>query len=822
MKRLLITMTLLGVLCGSAVADEDSKGPVTIKDHTAEMEKFSGLFTYYWDSAKGKVWLEIEELGVEILYVSYVSRGLGSNDIGLDRGQISGTSVVYFRRIGPKVLMMEKNYDYRATAGDASQQTAVDESFAQSTLWGFEVKAEKDGRVLVDATDFILRDARDVVGSLRRSGQGRFSLESSRSAIEPARTRNFPENTEFEALLTYTSDTAGAYVSEVAPTPQAFTIGQHHSFVNLPEPGFKPRKLDPRCGYFGISYVDQSAPLSESTTRRFITRHRLEKTKPGPSPSEVVEPIVYYVDRGAPEPMRSALVEGASWWNEAFEAAGFLNAFRVDLMPEDADPLDVRYNTIQWVHRSTRGWSYGGAVVDPRTGEAIKGHVTLGSLRARQDYMIAEGVLGPYEEGNDADPRMRELALARLRQLSCHEVGHTLGLRHNYVASAFDRNSVMDYPYPYIALAEDGSIDVSDAYGVGVGEWDKAAITYGYQEFPDEIDQDSALADYLDGVFASGLVYLSDRDARSAGSAHPFAHLWDNGANAIDELDRLMKVRAKMLERFSERVIQSGTPMVMLEEALVPIYMYHRYQLQAVPKFVGGADYRFVVRDGSGDPHTRPVDANEQRRALRSLMDAVKPSALMLSEELLSLLQPQTIGYVRPREVFSRRTGDVFDLASAAEGVADTPIRYLLHPQRAARLEAQHAADSAFPGLGEVIDIMLNATWGEDRQQDLEGSLQRTVDNLILHHLIRLANSSSAPTDVRAIAYNRLELLDSFLTEQMDQQHPEADRTHFSYASRRIQQFLEDPTEFESYKPTPAPAGSPIGNEPGNIGCCLD
>ncbi len=424
------------------------------------------------------------------------------------------------------------------------------------------------------------------MGSLGRSGQGRFKLETSRSAVEPERTKNFPKNTEFEALLTYTADTAGANVRQVAPTPTSLTIGQHHSFVKLPEPGFKPRKRDPRCGYFGMSYVDHSAPLGESNTEHFIARHRLEKTSPGPAPSEVVEPLVYYVDRGAPEPMRSALVEGAAWWNEAFESAGFLNAFRVELLPEDADPLDVRYNTIQWVHRSTRGWSYGGGVVDPRTGEMIKGHVTLGSLRARQDYLIAEGALGPYGDGND-EPRMRELALARLRQLSCHEVGHTLGLRHNYAASAQDRASVMDYPYPYITLTDDGSIDLSDAYGVGVGEWDKAAIKYGYQDFAEGIDEDAALGTYLDEVFASGLAYLSDGDARPVGSAHPYAHLWDNGANAIDELDRLMKVRARMLERFSERVLQSKMPLVMLEETLVPIYMFHRYQLEAVPKFIG-------------------------------------------------------------------------------------------------------------------------------------------------------------------------------------------------------------------------------------------
>lgn len=822
MKRFCISLALIFAFTVSTLADDDSKGLATIKDHTADMEKHKGFFTYYWDNAEGKIWLEIAEMETEILYVTYLSRGLGSNDLGLDRGQINESWVVYFRRIGPKVLMMQKNYDYRATADDASQKRAVEESFAQSTLWGFEVGAEEDGRVLVDATAFLLRDARDVEGTISRDGQGHFSLEASRSAIDMSRTKNFPENSEFEAILTYTADTAGFHVRRVAPTPTAFTIQLHHSLVQLPPPGFVPRIRDPRCGYFGMSYVDHSAALTEPNTKRFIMRQRLIKKNPGPAPSEVVEPLVYYVDRGTPEPMRSALVEGASWWAEAFEAAGFLNAFRVEIMPEDADPMDTRYNTIQWVHRSTRGWSYGGAVTDPRTGEAIKGHITLGSLRARQDYLIAEGALGPYIEGHDNDTRMRDLALARLRQLSCHEVGHTLGLRHNYIASTMGRESVMDYAYPYITLADDGSIDVSDAYDVGMGAWDIAAIKYGYQEFEEGVNVDSALTAYLDSIFASGHKYVTDGDARSMGSAHPYAHLWDNGANAIDELNRLMKVRETMLDNFSANAIQSGTPMVMLEEALVPIYMFHRYQLQAVPKFVGGVDYRFAVRDGSQPARTIPVSGREQRQALRSLLNAIHPSELMLSDELLEILQPQTIGYVRSNEIFRRRTGSVFDLPSAAEGVANIPLQYLLHPQRATRLEAQHAYNSDLPGLGEVIDEIFGSTWQSDRIEGLEGQVQMTVDNLALHHLIRLANSGSAPSNVRAVAYDRLEQLDSWLATRMDRQRSEAHGIHFKYGSMQIQRFLDSPEDFESYSPIRPPAGSPIGTPLGQFGCDLN
>ncbi|HSG99675.1 MAG TPA: DUF5117 domain-containing protein, partial [candidate division Zixibacteria bacterium] len=493
MKLARIVILVLCTTQGIAGAAEKTVKPPAIGDHTAEMSRHDGFFPYYWDARTGQIWLEIDKFESEFLYVSYLSRGLGSNDLGLDRGQISSSAVVSFRRIGPKVLMVEKNYAYRATSGDPDQLLSVDESFAHSTLWGFKVAAESGGRVLVDATDFLLRDARDVTGTLARQGQGRFTLAESRSALEPERTKNFPLNTEFEAVLTFTADTAGFYVRQVAPTPNAFTVGQHHSFVQLPESGYKPRRDDPRCGYFSGSYVDHSAPLTEPNTVHYIIRHRLQKTNPGAAPSEVVEPIVYYVDRGVPEPMRSALIEGASWWNAAFEAAGFRNAFRVELMPADADPLDLRYNTIQWVHRATRGWSYGNSVVDPRTGEVLKGHVTLGSLRARQDYLIAEGILSPYHDAGEIDPRMEQLALARLRQLACHEVGHTLGLAHNFAASAHDRASVMDYPYPQVTVEQGGAIDLSDAYGVGIAEWDRVAITYGYQEFAAGTDEDEAL-----------------------------------------------------------------------------------------------------------------------------------------------------------------------------------------------------------------------------------------------------------------------------------------------------------------------------------------
>lgn len=545
-------------------------GQSSLTDKTADMQFYEGYFNFWWDAKEGKIWLEIDKLDQEILYVNSLAAGMGSNDIGLDRGQLGGTQIVIFERVGPKVLMRQPNYRYRASSENWLERKSVDEAFAQSVLWGFTISAEENGRVLVDATDFLLRDAHDVVGRLRGSNQGNYSVDRSRSAIYLPGTFNFPKNSEFEAILTYTGTGAGGWVRSVTPSANAITVRLHHSFIELPDDNYKPRKMDPRAGYFGINYQDYSAPIGGDFVQRFISRHRLEKKDPASPMSEAVEPIVYYLDNGTPEPIRSALLDGARWWSEAFEAIGYKDAYRVEILPADAHPLDVRYNVIQWVHRSTRGWSYGASVTDPRTGEIIKGHVSLGSLRVRQDFMIAEGLLGPYADGSDPDPRMLEMALARIRQLSAHEIGHTLGIAHNFASSVNDRASVMDYPHPKVIVKEDGSFDLSEAYAVGMGAWDIQAIAYGYQHFPENTNEDEALDAILRETIDRGLLYITDRDARPQGGAHPDAHLWEYGSDHISQMDHILQIRQLALQRFSDNMIRYGRPMAELEDVPVP------------------------------------------------------------------------------------------------------------------------------------------------------------------------------------------------------------------------------------------------------------
>src|ERR1043166_7889461 len=680
--RMKLLCLLLVLLCFSTM---HAQKPQTLSEKVAGMEKFPGFVPFYWDAKAGKVWLEIDKWNTEFLYVESLPAGIGSNDIGLDRGQLGRSSIVRFDRSGPRVQLVAPNYYFRAISNNPDERAAVKDAFAESTLWGFEVAAEENGRVLVDATNFYLRDVHDVTETLQRQHEGTYRLDPSRSAFYLPNTKNFPRNTEVETMLTFTGDPTGQYLRQVVPVPEAITVRERHSFVQLPGPGFKPRVYDPRAGYFGIQYMDFATPIDDPITKRFIARHRLEKKDPSARVSEAVQPIVYYVDRGAPEPVRSALLEGARWWNQAFEAIGYKDAFRVELMPPDMDPMDVRYNVIQWVHRSTRGWSYGNSLTDPRTGEIIQGRVSLGSLRDRQDFLIAEGLLAPYNGTNTPSPKLMEMVLARLRQLAAHEVGHTLGLQHNYAASPTGRDSVMDYPAPWAKRVLDGVPDLSDAYATGIGEWDKVEIACGYQDFAPGTNEAQALDKTLGDAFARGLMYLTDQDARPESSSSSVAHLWDNGRNAVDELGNVMKVRAAALRRFGENNIREGAPLATIEEVLVPIYMYHRYQVEAAAKIVGGQDYTFSVK-GKGDRNPQIVAPEEQRRALAAVLDTLKPEALAVPEPLLRLLPPRPPNHQRTRENFRIRPQPVFDALAPAEAVADHVPGFFFNAERAARL----------------------------------------------------------------------------------------------------------------------------------------
>ena len=807
MQKLIAFLLLLPIYVAAQNQPSTKQGLPTIEEKTKDLKKYEGFLNFYWDENSGKVWLEIDKLDAELLYVTSLPAGLGSNDVGLDRGLLGSERIVKFSKVGRKILLIQPNQNYRAITNDVAEKRAVEQSFAQSTLWGFTLEAESNNHYLVDVTDFLLRDAMQVSNRLRSNQQGNYSLDKSRSAMYLQRTKNFPQNTEFEVSTTFTNadGNTGNYLRDVVPSAEALTVRMHHSFVQLPDSDYQPRVFDPRSSYYPVSFYDFSTPVTEPIEKYFIMRHRLKKKDPTAAISEPVEPIIYYLDNGTPEPIRSALMEGASWWNQAFEAAGYKNAFQVKLLPEDADPMDVRYNVINWVHRSTRGWSYGASVADPRTGEIIKGHVTLGSLRVRQDYLIAAGLLAPYENGIPADNKMLKMALDRLKQLAAHEIGHTIGLMHNYAASISNRGSVMDYPHPLVKLNAAGEIDLRDAYDLKIGEWDKAAITWGYQDFPAGTNESAALNKIMVEANKKGLQFISDQDARATGGLHPQAHLWDNGSDAVTELQEMMKVRSKALSQFGEKNIRPGMPMAMLEDALVTVYFSHRYQIEAGTKLVGGMNYTYATR-GDGQLVTKSLSKEEQKKALNAIIDCLDPKFLELPNRIAQLIPPRPAGYDFSRELFKKRTGLAFDVLSPAETAADLPLSFLFNAQRLSRM-AQYEVQSNGLGVAEMVNMLITKTWKAPRQTGIYKLIQLQTEQVLLTYLLSASVNDNNSFAVKAALQKAISDLWIFVDKQEKAATDETYKGHLLLALERM-------NEPEAAKPAihkEIPPGAPIG-----------
>mgnify|MGYP006078721955 FL=1 len=767
-------------------------------------ELYNGFFNFNYHSQKDQLFLSVDKLDQEFLYVNSLSQGIGSNDIGLDRGQLGNKRIVYFTKTGNKLFLVQPNLKYRSTSDNPQEKRSIKEAFAKSVLYSFPIEERINGSYIINLTPFLLEDAHGVSKRLKLRRQGTFKIDKDRSAVYLDRTKAFPLNIEFDMLLTFTGSDPGNSLRSVTPTPNAITVNQHHSFVALPDSDYETRKFDPRSGVNAFSFYDYSSPVNESTEKRYIYRHRLEKKDPSAEISEAIEPIIYYLDNGTPEPVRSALIEGGGWWNQAFESIGYKDAFQVKILPDDADPLDVRYNVIQWVHRSTRGWSYGSSVSDPRTGEIIKGHVSLGSLRIRQDFMIALGLTeAPFDPTNNKENAALELALDRIRQLSAHEIGHTLGFAHNFAASAKSRTSVMDYPHPYLTLEND-KINYSKAYETGIGSWDKVSVGYAYSDFPDDIDESKELNLLLENSLKEGHLFISDSDARPIGGAHPKAHLWDNGSSATDELNALMQIRSKALNQLSLNHIKDGAPYSDLEDLFVPMYLLHRYQVEAVVKMIGGVDYNYAIK-GPIPFSVKVVSPTQQRNALLEYLNTLNPKALKIPSHLNKLLHPRSFSNPRTRENFLSQTGVTFDYLGIASSLGDALIGMLLHPERANRLVMQFGFDKNQLSLKETLNILINNHFKKTLRNTHENQLNEIVKGSILKHLMHLGQNSLASSITKATVYEQLEALDRWLAGQSE--------ANFSNFYRmEIQNYFDNPSGFNLISSKRLPDGSPIGS----------
>ena len=780
-----------------------------------ELDQFKGFFDFSYDESKDKIFLEVDKLDYEFLYIGSLASGVGSNDIGLDRGQLGLEKLVKFVKKGNKILLVEPNLYYRAQTENISEKKSVEQAFAKSVIFGFEIVETNDEHYLIDFTPFLFYDRHGVAKRLRDLKQGSYKVDKSKSAIEISNTKAFPENVEFEALLTFSGEAKGSMIRSVSPDPDNVSVVQHHSFIKLPDNNYQPRKFDPRSGAISISFMDYSTPIDEPITKKFVIRHRLEKKNPELEISEAVEPIVYYLDPGTPEPVKSALLDGGRWWNQAYESIGFRDAFQVKMLPEGADPLDCRYNVIQWVHRSTRGWSYGASVVDPRTGEIIKGHVSLGSLRIRQDYMIAQALTKEPFASKNNNNKMMELAIARIRQLSAHEIGHTIGFAHNFAASTNDRASVMDYPHPLVNLIDD-EIVFDDAYDNGIGDWDKVTVAYSYSDFRSDQNEDFELNKILENSTSDGLRFISDYDARSIDGSHAYAHLWDNGETAYSGLDNVIDIRKKAIENFSEYNVPEGTPNSVLEDVFVPLYFFHRYQTEATVKLIGGMDYNYsLVGDNQQDYYY--IKRDNQIQAFNSLMKTLDPDFLAIPKEKLQLFPPRAFGFPRTRESFKSNLGVAFDPFSVAETSADMTLSLILRPKRLNRLILQHSLDNSNLSLDDLYDLILKKTifLKFSNITELEDSyleeIQHIVNTTFLKNVFNVINSSSSYSQVKSISNEFIRKISSDLSSKRRKDYKLS--KYYSHYLEMISNFHKDPKEYEIIDSLKIPDGSPIGTD---------
>ncbi len=764
-------------------------------------QQHQGFINLFYDDNEGDLYMEVKQLNKPFLLVTSLPHGVGSNDIGLDRGQLGETRMVQFEHFGPYLVLKQLNTDYRADTTSLSEKRAVKEAFAESVLWRGKIKA--GSKKVVKLNDLVLNDLHGVEDRLLATKQGNYKLNNAHSLILPQGVKSFENNADVDVLLTYKTNKAGRYAQSVTPDAKNITIRKRYSFVALPDDGYQVRNYNPNGGFFAQRFMDYAKPVNQNIVQRYLVRHRLQKKVAGSAPSEVIKPITYYLDPGVPEPIRSALLEGARWWEQAYTDAGFINGFQVKLLPEDADPQDIRYNMIQWVHRATRGWSYGSVITDPRTGEILKGHVTLGSLRVRQDYLIAKGLTAGWKDRAAAEKASMELALARIRQLSAHEVGHTLGIEHNFAASSHNNDSVMDYPHPYISL-KDGNVDISKPYGVGVGAWDKWAVNFGYGEYDKGQSPKVIQQQQIESAQSKGIRYIGEADSRSASAAHVYASLWDNGGNAIDELERMQKVRCVAIDNFNQNALTEGGIQSELIDAFVPIYLMNRFQIQAAAKWIGGIDYR--TENGSA---WKFVSSKSQQTALEVLLATLEPKQLQVPSTLLHNFIPKSGNYGATRESFASNLGNLADETGMAEVLSRHVVKSLLQPARLNRVNQASTKNSKQLSIPDLLAQLTKATLLKKRNSTETQAIWMRTNAVVVDELLASLHSPKTSPEVKSMLTDRLSYLEDKL-ENRAKRTNDIQAAHFLWLKEGIEKGLEDKGFRLIEKPLSMPPGSPI------------